>query len=421
MIESIHIRNFRGIQTGHLDRFRQFNLLVGPNNAGKSTLLEALYLAGTTSRDATLSSTIRGTRNTEKTVTYEVTVTAPDLLRHHPLSQVWSKHGFAGRQPGLGRRREERIFVRVPDRDFPLSAFELLTGGDGFVQGEEEVTGLIGIEATDLNQEQGVEGLVEEMMGPDVLPFTDQRLLFLWHSELTYNRKGSAAWLVAGELPTAQRVFFFDVEGLQANLPLNFYQEMLGSVPGWSHRIARHFGAIFDIAKPFAVQFIPPRSGSPSMQGYIAPEDGLAMSIDTYGDGARSAFKVLTPLVALAELAREGERGLFLWEEPELFQNPQTLGRLLATVIEIVKGRPIQVFISTQSLEVIGHLANMVQEEQLENDALVAFRLDLTAGKLRSSRFEPRHLLAWLSDGLDPRVWEPLLSPVQYRLQEETV
>ena len=43
MIESIHIKNFRGIQDGKIDRFSKINLLVGPNNSGKSAVLETIY------------------------------------------------------------------------------------------------------------------------------------------------------------------------------------------------------------------------------------------------------------------------------------------------------------------------------------------------------------------------------------------
>jgi hypothetical protein len=412
MIESIHIRNFRGIQTGHLDRFRQFNLLVGPNNCGKSTLLEALYLAGTASRDATLVYT-----SGETSVTYEVTVPAPDLMGYHPLSQVWGKHNFAERQAGLGHWRDGGISVRVPDRDFPLNTFDLLREGD-FAQVEEQVIGLVGIENTEPNRKQGVEGWVGEMMGPDVLPFADQRLLFLWHRKLTYNYKGSAAWLVAGDLPVAQRVLFFDAGMILEHLPVAFYQEILEIPRRWVDRIGRHFGAIYGISDPL-VQFAPPGPESRWVQGHIIPRDGQPMPVDSYGDGARIAFKVLVPLVVLAELAREDEPGLFLWEEPELFQHPQSLGRLLKEVVDIVKAKPIQLLLSTQSLEVVAYFTEMLRKGQVDADEVMAFRLALEEGTLRSSWFDADNLIAWLSDGLDPRVWDPLIVPVQYRLREE--
>ena len=45
MIESIEIRNFKGIRTCKLNDLAQVNILIGRNGAGKSTVLEALYVA----------------------------------------------------------------------------------------------------------------------------------------------------------------------------------------------------------------------------------------------------------------------------------------------------------------------------------------------------------------------------------------
>ncbi len=42
MIESIQIRDFRGVQRGRIKGFRQLNVLVGSNNSGKSAVLEGL-------------------------------------------------------------------------------------------------------------------------------------------------------------------------------------------------------------------------------------------------------------------------------------------------------------------------------------------------------------------------------------------
>jgi len=45
MIESVEISNFRGIHHGQIDGLSQVNLFFGKNNCGKSSLLEALFLA----------------------------------------------------------------------------------------------------------------------------------------------------------------------------------------------------------------------------------------------------------------------------------------------------------------------------------------------------------------------------------------
>ena len=44
MIESLHIDGFRGLDDLRLDALGQFNLIVGAGNAGKTNLLEALFL-----------------------------------------------------------------------------------------------------------------------------------------------------------------------------------------------------------------------------------------------------------------------------------------------------------------------------------------------------------------------------------------
>jgi len=44
-IEKVRIRRYRGIGDGSIDGLRRFTLLVGKNGAGKSSVLEAVYLA----------------------------------------------------------------------------------------------------------------------------------------------------------------------------------------------------------------------------------------------------------------------------------------------------------------------------------------------------------------------------------------
>ncbi|MBL9044864.1 MAG: AAA family ATPase, partial [Myxococcales bacterium] len=44
MIESIGLRDFRGIRLGKVEGLTSLNVLIGPNNSGKTALLEAMYL-----------------------------------------------------------------------------------------------------------------------------------------------------------------------------------------------------------------------------------------------------------------------------------------------------------------------------------------------------------------------------------------
>ncbi len=411
MITSIRFRNFRGIQQGVVSRFRQFNLLIGPNNAGKSTLLEALYLAATAGREAVL---------THQERTYDVGVSDKDMLGYHPLSRVWTKHGLPERWKGLGRWDGGLLRITVEDRESALRSFTLSTEG-GFPKGEEQVVALFSLRSTVRNLEQEAEVLAEKLGGREILPFSGKSLCFCWHPELSYHRQGSATWVIQGDIPVPRRVLFYEMDIIQRHLLLDFYQRMLGEIPGWSHRIAHHFGKVFDIGEPFSVQFLPPAGlDSRWEQGWIAPEKRRAMPIDMYGDGARAAFKLLTPLIALAELTKDGEPGLVLWEEPELFQHPRTLDRLLQEVAEIVHGKPVQLFISSQSLEVVACFTEMARRGQINGSQIIAFRLALEEGTLRSSWFDADNLIAWLEAGRDPRAWgDELTSPLFFSLREE--
>ena len=44
MLSSLEIKNFKGIKSGTISNLAQVNVLVGRNNSGKSTVLDALLL-----------------------------------------------------------------------------------------------------------------------------------------------------------------------------------------------------------------------------------------------------------------------------------------------------------------------------------------------------------------------------------------
>ncbi len=422
MIESIQIRDFRGIQRGRINGFRQLNLLVGPNNSGKSAVLEALYLTSTSTRQAACTVRRRNGSQIESESTYDVLIAAPDLLGDHPMRRLWARHNYSGLQPGLASWSQGFVRTSLSDRGLPVSSLELYTGERGFAEGDEQVTALFGLDPGDepRNGQRDPVGLfATELLGSDAEPFANKRLVFCWHPDLTYYYRGSAAWLVQGRPAVADHTLYFDAELIRQHMPAAFHQRMLSAVPGWTQRIARSFGRIFDVGRPFALQFLPTGADRRLQQGWIAPEDRQALPIDAFGDGARSAFKLLAPLVALAANATPDAPGLLLWEEPESYQNPQTLALLLQEVFDLVRGKPIQVFMATHSLEVVAQVTTLLQGGQLDAGDTRLFHLDLKDGELTSSWFEKDNLAAWLESGLDPRVWKDFVSPIQFRLRQE--
>lgn len=413
-IDQLEIHNFRGIGAAKLDRLRPFNLIVGPNNAGKSAILEAIYLAATADRPASLVVSDDG-----RSESYPIALPAKDMLGQLPSRHLSQRHKLGDGANGSNHFSQGIVQVAVADEQLPIRSFDLAADKTSLTESEASGINLFRL-ATDPNEAVRLIELAAQLTGQPVENWTtDQRLVFCWQRELTHFYKGSASWWIQGDLPPAHHVLYYDMLNVQDHLPAAFYEEMLATVPGWTQKIARRFGRIFNLTQPFTVQFLPVKQEAQAIQGWIAPEESTAVPIDAWGDGARAAFKLLTPLIALAHLATPSAPGLLLWEEPEMFQNPQTLGKLLREVAAIVRGKPIQIFMVSHSLEVVAHLTQMLQEDALSSDEAIAFLLNLEQGQLQSTWFDAGNLLSWLKTGLDPRVWGEFVPPVQFRLSPE--
>ena len=86
MIENIHIQHFRGIRECKLENLKQFNLFLGKNNCGKTSLLDALFLFSN-GNNPTLGLQINNIRNyltnfrdTVRTNFYGIDTTHPIIL-----------------------------------------------------------------------------------------------------------------------------------------------------------------------------------------------------------------------------------------------------------------------------------------------------------------------------------------------------
>lgn len=406
MIESIHIKNFRGIQDGKIDKFSKINLLVGPNNSGKSAVLEAIYLANTQSKEATFES---------EGFHFPAFTAERDLLGNDPLDIVCSKHL---------KKTSNSLTGGTVSKKWNSSSFLLS------IQSSEEppcrVASCIIAEDKHEVKNRFEKKSVEEFIPPSLsnfpeVPLKGRLTTLFWEHQLTYFQVPEATWITKGIKPCARNTLFYDVTLVLEHIPFEFFRLMLNAVPGWTHKIAASFDRIFQIKRKFNVTFLQLQHNMSQTQGYIAPEDKIALTIDDYGDGARSAFKLLTPLLALAELVTDEKPGVFIWEEPELFQNPRTIGKIIKEVLDIIAGKPIQLFIASHNLDLVAHFTSMVLDGHLKPEDLMTFRLNLdeSTGKLTSSWFNFDNLKTWLEDGLDPRVWGEFKSPLHFRFDEE--
>lgn len=420
VIKGIEISDFRGIHTGKINSFKKFNLLVGPNNSGKSSILEMLYLASTANQFATLEFNMGG-RNDK----LDCWTTKKDFLGNFSTIRVADRHHIVSEDfySGVGTRQ---LSINSPTHLKNCSLH--LTGNSDKDNGK--YVGVFRVPVTESKQQlvdkkhipayTFIRQLVREKLNDSNREVEDDLLVYCWIAEFSYNNAGESFWTIKGKIPGNENTLFYDVSNMLNHFPSDFFQKMLKTVPGWTQEIANSFGRVINFNKPFNVQFLP--TPKQAMQGWIAPADQAAIAIDSYGDGARNAFKVLAPLLALTHRATENNPGVFLWEEPELFQNPQTLGLLLKEIATLVKNKPIQIFMATHSMEVVAYFLQLVEDGLIGKDELTTIRMNLVDGKLLTSDFNYHEVEDWIDMKLDIRTpsgrFDKLENPLIYSLKQ---
>ncbi|MDW7991307.1 MAG: AAA family ATPase [Anaerolineae bacterium] len=418
MIRRIVIHRFRGIREGVLDDVGKINVLIGPNNSGKSALLELLYLGGTCGRPVTLH-----LEDLEGGIWNAVTSLPQDFLGYKPLSRIRLRHGetaewaqapaYITPQGGLGVELEQ-VPAGHPLRRFRLSTLPEKPGEKSkkFAQkdvGRIAIFGLLPQEEAERPYRKGITpSLFEEKQ---VTPGESQ-WYYLWDPAFVYRYEQQdplsqfAVWALEGRVPDARKVFFVDFHTVSEHLTRSFVLWALQNVQEWYRKIYEHLSRAFpDLPEgSISTEVFPGRPGWHA--GYFHPKDRVSLMIDHFGDGIRHAFTVLTGLVALAETVDENHPGLFLWEDPELFMHPASLDRLLREIFEIVARKPVQVFITTQSIEVLAWIVEFLESSLpgISPEDVRTIYVNLKNGLLHARVFRGTQIGGWMEFIGDPRL-----------------
>ena len=416
MIEQLAIHRFRGIRQGHLSDFGKINLFVGPNNSGKSAVLEMLYLSGVCGRECGLV--------LEDGSYFPANVPIHfDFLGYRPLARQWKRHGKApiwnesDEKAGKGLTDEGGLWFRLKDlpEGHPLQKFRL---AGSFTPEEVKTTAMFtlmpiegGSEIEAVNQGDR-KPLPAEIAPAEImkalLPET-ARINYLWYPDFVFKNERKepldalAIWASPETGCNPERVLFFDFHTIRDNFLKRSAESFYYEIPDWREKIAQAMGKVFPEMAGCQVNTRP--VGDDEMAGSVEVPGRKPLPIDDFGDGMRHAFKLLSNLIALKESTSGSRPGLFLWEEPELFMHPAALHGLLAQVVELVSSGSIQLFLSTHSVEVIAELVQIANQDKRLTEMLRAYRMGTEAGRLISACFHTENLLSWFASGKDPRFW----------------
>lgn len=430
MLEKLHIHRFRGIREGTIENFSQINLLVGPNNSGKTALLEMLYLASLSGRPIALTSDQLYAEDPSIPIIPQGSIPlSTDFLGYTPWSRLWQRHGQKpewAENHGFLTESNALVFqIKQLPNHHPLHTFRLIpplsddvTNYGGFTKNDIPVTASFTLSVNP----DFPKSLIPDPFGDVFLEQPRSQLTYSWYPHFIYRNNRTentfplAVWAVQGTLPHPEHILFFDFHATDDHFTSEFQRNAYYLIPGWYEKIMDSFGRVFPDLAHHRLEILDLVERN-KYTAHLRKEDQLPLTIDSFGDGARHAFKLLTALVTLREKITPDKPGLLLWEDPELFMHPSALQTLLAEVVRLIANQPIQLFISTHDLEVMATYVNLIQKGSLAENSLHVFRLGRQQNDFISVRFRYENLQGWLESGRDPRFWGLSNTLLRYSLE----
>ncbi|MGP0067127.1 MAG: AAA family ATPase [Isosphaeraceae bacterium] len=366
-LDNVTIDGFRGLRKLRLDDLGLFNILVGENNSGKTSVLEALSILCNAHEPFEWVSMVRRrdfgqldeTRIQSLRWCFPQSgqLADPDAMFEGECAMSCEGEGIPTLQP-LRLRVTYKDIVGDPD------PFERDRRDRGLVpEGEEE-------REEDVGEIQPRRG-AEIKHYPNSFPPIEARI---WeHQPVLVGRPRSRRSLVPNETLTP---YSYQINRIQVR-----YQSQ----------------SVFDTGSPFILDLV--REFDPEVDDIkIASFRGVRPAIylqhkrlgpaplSVFGDGLRRAVLLASALTAL----KHG--GILFIDEIEAGIHVRALNRVSKWLIKAARDLRVQIVATTHSLEAVDAIA-LATEDQHQLDDLVMFRLEQTEQETRAKRIYGELLL----------------------------
>jgi len=328
LLESLTIKAFRGLKDVSLSKFRRINLFVGVNNAGKTSVLEAIYLLSRLSDPRGLLDTlrIRTRQNPERD---------PSLLSNLIEDLTIDIEGTQAATGDLAAQNLKLFLSRLP-------------------------------RGPDTDEAQYIPGMLLAASVGDT-PHTTSTELFNNRPRRTKRTAGTSHWLAPAVLHSP----YFRPE---RDAIIKWYE---ATVEG---------GAIKQLIEALAEALDPAlediRLVSESGRFLVSRKNSdQRLDISSYGEGLQRMFEL-----SLLFAAHAG--GFVLIDELETAMHPNALIRFTKLIQELADKFKVQTFITTHSKETIDAFI----KNDYRTDDIAAYGLYRIAGELKTVRYSGRYL-----------------------------
>ena len=357
MLRSLEIQNFKGIKQGKIDDLAQVNILVGRNNSGKSTILDALVM---------LRSAIVGT----------------DFLDRIGVEQIIRRRVDHG-----GNLSYDELWFRM-DTGEPFNLIAELTTGP-VVREVWQPQGNTNVPSAHVDLSRSTAGprLHSWSSARNRGPARTYRNTDQWETIKAVTDEGLAIFLALIHI----------LEPSIIHQPFNeaFWYELAKD---------RKEKKVIDLLNDIYQTDLETLSFGlfpPPQRRLVAALPRQSVAVDWFGDGFRYAVNILSLGVVLQGTA-------LLIEELETHQHPESLRKLTETLFKLAKQQNLQLFLTTHSMELITYALDAAEENEVETK-LHHLSLDQEGALNAVSASQPDSKLL-IDIGHDPRMQYKFIS-----------
>lgn len=327
-VANVRVRSYRGLQDVEMKGLQDINVLIGPTNTGKSSMLEAIWLATGSGRlDVGLRAVLRG-RGRDGTASIQSL-----FHRLQPEGRIEIRLDIAGKQ-----QEGERLILSLEPCKAIYDPYSDLLAREGWRANEYRI-----LEAIWKYGEHSLRSQVA-IREKDLRVFGAYVL-----SGSNFSMMGSYAWLIPDELLAPS---FFDISYSNAYVS--------GDLPELIEALGTLHPDLEDIR--------PVKLEDDQWRIYVRLS-GTALPMHAMGDGFKAAFVLL---------AAAKRYDLLLLDTPEAYQHHKGLAAVAEGLVAAASQWGNQIILATQSLELLDQLLDRSAER---NVGLQIYRFGLADGR----------------------------------------